>query len=185
MIGWESDKLWSDAYLPQIRQIVGPLLLEPAPIEMDQQEATDLKILKARDMRIACRVRRPGYANTYPWEFTIRAARKKNATELEKILSGYGDLAFYGHANESAMIDRFFVIDLDWFRSVISYDQRYHRWLPANNIEKRKSNHDDSSEFVSYDIRFFPKELIVCSSHVIPYDSMLPWDHLRSLKQAA
>ena len=49
---------WSDIFLPQIKKIVGPLLLEPASFELDASEATDLVVLKARDMRIGCRVRR-------------------------------------------------------------------------------------------------------------------------------
>lgn len=179
MTGWENDKAWSDLYLPQIRAIVGPLLLEPAPLEMDMCEATDLKILKARDMRIACRLRRPGYADRYPFEFTIRSRRHHNQTELEKILSGFGDWAFYGHVDNANRISRYFLLDLDWFRSVIFYDNDHHRWLPANGVAMEKMNFDKSSDFMAYDIRYFPAEMVIASSHDVPFQSLLSWDHLR------
>lgn len=179
MSSWDKDKNWSDLYLPQIRAIVGPLLLEPAPLEMDLREATDLKILKARDMRIACRLRRPGYADRYPFEFTIRSQRHHNKTELEKILNGFGDWAFYGHVDNAERLNRYLLLDLDWFRAVIFYDNNHHRWLPANGVAVEKMNFDKSSVFMAYDVRYFPPEMVIATSHAIPFESLLSWEHLR------
>ena len=166
-IGWKQDKLWSDCYMPQIRQIVGPVLLEPASDELDQKEATDLVILKARDLRIACRVRRPGYADAYPFDFTIRANRPSGqATELEKIMSGFADLCFYGHANEQGLIHRHLLLDLDVFREAMTLDPYPHQFIRV----KYQRNFDQSSGFHAYDVRSFPSWIIKSSSHPITFD---------------
>lgn len=168
MMGFERDKEWSDRYLHQIKKIVGPLLLEPAPLEMDWNEATDLKILKARDLRIACRIRRPGYSDAYPYDFTVRYSRPFGAkTELEKIMDGFGDLAFYGHANREHKIDRYFVLDLDVFRFALNLDSdgQYIRYT-------RKDNRDESSDFIAFDLRSFPSWILKDSSHDVPFDDL-------------
>ncbi len=64
---------WSDQFLPEIRRIVGGHLLKAAPDPLDHFQATDLVMLDAKDMRVAARVRRPGYSMLYPNQFTIRA----------------------------------------------------------------------------------------------------------------
>jgi hypothetical protein len=54
----------------------------------------------ARDMRVAARVRRSGYAQRYPHQFTIRSRVASGAeTELSRIVNGKGDWMFYGHSN--------------------------------------------------------------------------------------
>ena len=86
------DREWSDLYIPAVKQIVGPLLLEETSFEVDTNQAADLIVMKARDMMIAARVRRPGYAERYPWEFTIRSYRDNGTkTEMQKIVDGFGD----------------------------------------------------------------------------------------------
>lgn len=85
------NRLWSDQFLPEIQAIVGQQLLQPSPELEDQTQATDLMMLDARDMRIAARVRRPGYAKRYPYQFTLRAKLPSGEpTELGKIVEGYG-----------------------------------------------------------------------------------------------
>lgn len=166
MNGWEKDKIWSDFYLPQIRQIVGPLLLEPAPIDVDQYEATDLMVLKAKDLRIACRIRRDGYQQCYPRDVTIRAFRPLGAkTELQKIEDGFCDLSFYGHASSEGSIERYFVYDLDVFREALKQDPYPHRFIQYEN----KMNTDGSSGFRAYDIRSLPHWIIKASSHDVPF----------------
>ncbi len=70
---YATNRRWSDQFLPQIKRIVGCHLLETAPDPLDWHQITDLLMLDARDMRIAARVRRPGFANKYPCQFTIRS----------------------------------------------------------------------------------------------------------------
>ena len=89
---FQTDFRYQSGFLPVIKAIVGPLLLEPSSFELDTREATDLLVLLARDMRIACRVRRQGYSEKYPWEFTILSSRPSGAiTEMAKIVDGWGD----------------------------------------------------------------------------------------------
>jgi hypothetical protein len=57
-------------------------------LEQDTREAADLVVLRARDVTIACRVRRPKYA-MYRDQFTIRLHRATGTmTEYEKIIDG-------------------------------------------------------------------------------------------------
>ena len=91
-MSWVDDFDWQKQFVPTIKAIVGPRLLDIAPLELDVSEATDMLILRARDMRIGCRLCRPGYAERFPFEFTIRSMRNSDAkTELEKIIEGWGD----------------------------------------------------------------------------------------------
>lgn len=117
---FNDDYSWQDRWIPAIKKKIGPLLLDSAPLEQDLKEATDLIILRARDMRIACRVRRVGYL-IYAREITIRSSRDSGAqTELSKLIEGLGDWMFYGHAHPDGE-DRFavwYVIDLDKLRAL-------------------------------------------------------------------
>ena len=116
---YQTNRNWSDQFLPQIKRIVGSHLLETSPDPLDWHQATDLLMLDARDMRIAARVRRPGYATQYPHQFTIRSRVASGAeTELSKIVNGKGDWLFYGHANASqTAIDSWYLIALRAFAS--------------------------------------------------------------------
>ena len=53
---YRDDRDLSDRFLPAIKRIVGPYLLEESSAKVDQNEAADL-VLVAQDVRIACRVR--------------------------------------------------------------------------------------------------------------------------------
>ena len=74
---YTNNRNWSDRFLPEIKQLIGGYLLETAADPFDHIQATDLMMLDARDMRVAARVRRPGYAQRYPYQFTIRSAVAK------------------------------------------------------------------------------------------------------------
>lgn len=161
---YQADRAWSDAYLPVICQILGPLLIRPAPLVLDTREATDLVVLAAPDLRIAARVRRPGYAERYPWDFTLRWRRYDSGVESEirKVLNKYADWMFYGHAAAGPLpaFDRWMVVDLHSFRHhvehnvhAIAYDERMNR--------------DQRSSFVSFDVRSFPAEppILIAGSH--------------------
>lgn len=180
MASYQKDRAWSDITIPHIRKIVGPLLLEPAPFELDAKQATDLLVFKARDMRIAARVRRPGYADKYPYEFTIRAHRDNGVeTELSKIINGFGDWLFYGHANEANEICRWMVIDLNVFRSNLIKSGR--QKLAGGDVFRLTVNakdNGDGTKFNAYDVRTFlpAPPIIVASSHEIPKPAPTPID---------
>jgi hypothetical protein len=159
---YRENRDWSDAYIPEICKIVGPRLLVTASFEVDTKQATDLILLKARDMRIAARVRRPGYAARYPFEFTVRSRHDSGAkTEFAKMLEGFGDWMFYGHAHpqNAGEINRWMLIDLAKWREFLSRTNYSGGWAP---FAIPKSN-GDGTHFIAFDIRKMP-EVVIASS---------------------
>jgi len=66
-------------------------LLSASPEAPDRLEATDL-MPHARARRIAVRIRRPGYAARFPFEFTARSGLASGGeAELSKIVNGHGN----------------------------------------------------------------------------------------------
>lgn len=121
-MSYSSDRVWSDQYLYLIKTIVGPYLLTEASAEEDNHRATDLIMLAADKIRIACRIRRQGYADRYPDDITIRSHRDSGAkTEFTKIFDdGYANWMFYGHVcphNRESLV-RWMLVDLDGLRWV-------------------------------------------------------------------
>lgn len=155
---------WSDKFLPEIKDLVGRHLLETAADPFDQIQATDLMMLEARDMRVAARVRRPGYALRYPHQFTIRSTVSSGAqTELSKIVNGHGDWMFYGHSNPSQTgLDAWWLIDLRAFRAALIR----HRANSSQIIMGDMAN-PDGTRFKWFDVRSFPAEppLILAASN--------------------
>ena len=161
MSAFRRDFEWQMQFLPEIRQIVGPLLLQEAPLDLDMKEATDLLVLRARDMRIGCRMRRNGYADQYAYEFTIRSRRDSGAeTELAKITDGWGDWLFYGHSGTThGEIERWMVVDLHAWRAHMI------RTKGKAGAPKHKPN-GDGTYFAAFDIREFAARppILVASS---------------------
>lgn len=127
MPDYAKDREWSDQFIPHIKKIVGPYLLEEAPFEVDTKKAADLILLQAAAVTIACRVRRHGYADKYPNQFTLRYRRDNGAeTEYSKICNGFGTWMFYGHAGiVRGVVDRWLLINLNHFRAqLINSDSR-------------------------------------------------------------
>ena len=158
-------------FIPAIKRILGPLIFEEAPLDMDLKEVTDLVLLKARDMRVGCRIRRAGYWDRYPWQFTIRSKLPSGAaTELEKIIEGWGDWLFYGHQAYAGSIDvsKWFVIDLHNFRAHLIRRTDYCIALEIPN--------NDGTYFAAWDIcRFAPNpELCVGCFDKIPPPLLTP-----------
>lgn len=166
-MSYETDRAWSDGFIPHIREIVGPLLLVPSPLDVDTQQATDLIVMRARDMMIACRVRRAGYAERYPWDFTIRAKRDSGSkTELQKIVEGWADWMLYGHESFNGRLGRWFLIDLHELRAQMIYDaHRKNKRLPDPT---RPISNKDGTHFVAYDARKLPQKVVIASSHPVP-----------------
>ena len=158
------DRQWSDQFIPSIKTIVGPLLLVETPDEIDCNQAADLMVFSARNIRIAARVRRHGYADRFPYEFTLRCARDSGAeTELSKIIDGWGDWMFYGHAStHEGVLLRWWIIDLAIFRASLIRDRNNDRILCG-----KKSN-GDGTHFAWFDLRSFPESLVVASGVAPP-----------------
>lgn len=166
-MSYEADRAWSDQFIPAMKQIIGPYLLEPSSVEVDTKQAADLVVFRARDVTIACRLRRPGYADRYPFEFTIRSARDSGTrTELQKLTDGWGDWMFYGHAAaQSPDIARWFLLDLSAWRAALIRDRMA--------VAPRRQSNGDGTHFVAFDVRRFKiangcKRLVIASSHPVP-----------------
>ncbi|MDA8746640.1 hypothetical protein N9M66_00330 [Litoreibacter sp.] len=163
---YPTNRNWSDRFLPEIKRIVGTHLLETAPDPEDMFNATDLMMLDARDMRIAARVRRPGYAQRYPNQFTIRSRVASGAqTELSKIVNGKGDWMFYGHSNAAQdRIEHWSLIDLRAFRAGL-IRQAQNGWP----IRMGDMANPDGTGFKWFDVRSFPDEprLVVARSTLL------------------
>lgn len=157
-MNYTTDRQWSDQWIPLLRTKIGPYLLIPSTIEQDRQEAADLVMFRARDMTIACRVRRAGAAAKYPNQFTIRCKRDNGSkTELEKIINGWGDWLFYGHEC-GTHIYPWWIIDLSHFRAHLIRDKEkfMHNMIPNG----------DGTHFAWFDISKFSKDppILVASS---------------------
>jgi hypothetical protein len=152
-MSYGADRLWADTYVAELCHLIGPYLLRPSTLEQDIKEATDLVLLRARDLNIACRIRRPGYAEQYPRQFTIRSRRDSGTmTEYEKIRDGWGDWFFYGHARPCfPTIHPWYLIDLNAFRSHLI------RTASRNVIEWGQKSNGDGTHFLWFGIDSFPK----------------------------
>ena len=104
MPSYRNDRSFSDLFIPEIKQIVGPRLLVESTFEVDTKQAEDLTVLLVDNKSIAARVRRPGFLQ-YCHEFTIRSHRDSGAvTELAKIYDGWGEWMFYAHAPATTLM---------------------------------------------------------------------------------
>lgn len=156
-MGYESDRAWSDRFIPVIKGIVGPELLAESSFEVDTQQAADLIVFKARNITVAARVRRRGYADQYGHEFTIRCARDNGVkTELSKIIDGWGDWLFYGHEHPDTDgdIGRWLLVDLAAFRATMV--RREILITGGRPIRMGRKKNGDGTSFAWFDWRSFP-----------------------------
>lgn len=155
------DRKWSDRFIPEIKKIVGPLLLVESPDLIDMKEASDLILLRAKNLMVACRVRRPGYLEKFPNDFTMRAKRDSGAdTELKKITDGFADWMFYGHSTEeeNGQFSAWRVLDLNVWRAYMI------RSRELVNINQRMIPNGDGTFFVEFNVDDFPLKLIIAES---------------------
>ena len=175
------DREWSDRFIPAAKRIIGPELLDVAPLEVDCTQATDLIVLTAGTKNIGVRIRSYGFAERYPNQFTIRSHRDSGAkTELAKIIDGWGDWFFYGYeaADPSTDISPWMLLDLRAFRAglvrelaeVVRHLERQPPRPPRKNpLVWGKKDNNDGTQFRFYDVTSFPAHppTIVASSHPI------------------
>lgn len=158
-MAYRNDRTWSDQFIPAIRAVVGPLLVVESSIDVDREEATDLLVFTARDLRIAARVRKASYLTRFPDEFTIRWKRDNGAqTEFAKIARGWANWLFYGFG-EDGTLAAWRVIDLDEFRfALIRFG------LQSKKAPYRVLSNGDGTEFAAFDVREFDASLVVAES---------------------
>ena len=162
---WTTDKLWSDRFIPEIRQLIGPELITEAPAEEDALRNTDLITLKMDSYRIGCRVRHPEDYKKYRHQFTLRSTRPSGAkTELAKVIEGWGDYFFYGWSDDAEVgLQDWLLGDLKVFR--LAFATALHLNAPFWHIVP---NDDGSSQFHAFDIDKLPKAFIRGRSPVMP-----------------
>lgn len=157
---YDINRRWSDQYLPSAKEVIAHHLLKAAPDPMDLTEATDLVAGDVR--RIAFRMRRPGYAERYAHQFTIRSRLPSGTeTELSKIINGHGDWMFYGHASRDGQaIEKWMLVDLRAFRAALI--RRDPHELGTGEIINV-----DGTAFRWFDVRSFPPSppIVVAASH--------------------
>lgn len=112
-------------------------------------------------LRIACRIRRVQYLS-YAEEFTIRCGRPSGVqTELQKVLSGWGDYILYGFSDDQEdRLATWFVGDLKVFRLWFNQEMYRQRGMPG----KLYANHDGSSSFSVFKISELPPGFVVGSA---------------------
>jgi hypothetical protein len=169
---YREDREWSDQRIIAVQNVIGRCLGLPAgqvsvaPEEMDVHQATDLVVFSARDIKIAARVRRSGFAQKYPFEFTVRSHRNSGMeTEYSKIMNGWGDWLFYGHDFSQQSVYPWQIINLNAFRYAVSK----HAAMPC--LRCGDKGNGDGTFFKWFDIRSFPKErpcILVRSSDPVP-----------------
>lgn len=150
---YKVDRKWSDRFIPLIKQIVGPRLLVTSPLEVDQKQAADLITIKARNLTIACRIRRAQYYEEYKYQFTVRSHRDSGAeTEYSKLVKGWGDWMFYAFAldDTSADLRLWYLIDLAAWR--------WHLAQKPKTFQSGEIPNGDGTYFAWYDMRSFPRE---------------------------
>lgn len=172
---YTSQRRWSDQFIPAIKKIVGPHLLEESSFEVDTKQAADLVVVRAKNLTIAARIRRATYYQNrnFRYQFTIRSVNNGYKTELQKITDGWGDWMLYGFAasdsDNETEIDHWRLLDLDVFRSSCI----------RKTYTVRRGDNGDGTAFVAFDIPSFPSELVIATSedidtNYIPTNQELP-----------
>jgi len=161
------DREWSDRFIPELRRLIGPYLLQPSTVDEDQHQATDLVVLKARDMTIACRVRRSEYRQRYIGQFTLRSRRDNGTkTEFRKIVEGWADWMFYGfHTGTGTAIAPWYLINLTTFRAHWIDEG----WRKERRIKWGTVPNGDGTWFAWFQINTFPPAppLLIASSDAV------------------
>lgn len=159
-MGYSQNREWSDNFLPLVKQIVGPHLLEPSPYEVDANQCGDLVVVRGKAKTVGVRVREHYAADKWPDQFTIRSRLDSgNKTELAKIINGWGDVFFYGFADENEQgFAGWYLIDMDVFRKALMYPER------RDSIRTGEKCNGDGTYFRWFKVSDFPDALLIDSS---------------------
>ncbi|MDN5854342.1 MAG: hypothetical protein L0K86_16110 [Actinomycetia bacterium] len=161
---FDDDFDWQRGLIPQIKRVCANYLIGEAPVQEDMERNTDLIVLRLDPVRVACRLRRHDYLRRYPDEFTIRAGRPSGVqTELQKVLSGWGDYIFYGFASQDGTtLAAWLLGDLNVFR-LWHHQQAYARVRPWTS----QTNGDGSSTFHAYSVTSLPDRFVISRARAV------------------
>ncbi len=161
---FKDDMNWSLRFVPLIKLLLADVLTTVAPFDVDTLEATDFLTLENAKTRIACRVRRWNrYALQNSKEFTIRAYRlcgtsSGTETELQKILSGWGDYILYAVSDRSGQdFFSWFLGDLNVFRDYWTWYEKRYKFPPG--ILKRTK--DRKTAFYVVKLKDLPGQFVI------------------------
>ena len=170
---YNNNRAWSDYFMPDVNEI---LMGMPAWLFMDKistatkfqdmREATDLRAFDARGRNIGVRLRRVDTADRFNWSLTIRTKNRHNTeTEIDKIISGYGDYLFYGQVSNNA-ICHWHLMDLDVFRRCWGAVKK-----PAHYPEYKNM---DGTAFIGIrtDHRTWPADILAATSMQSEYNTI-------------
>jgi hypothetical protein len=146
------DRQFSDRFLDTVKGIIGPRILQSTSFTLDTEEASDLTTLHDSRVRIAVRIRRPKYLQPqYRNHITLRATETGRLSELDKVISGYGDYLFYGFAasNDGTALARWIIVDLSRLRL---YLHRCFREPGSESIRYGWRTTRDGSSFLWVDL---------------------------------
>lgn len=159
--GWERDFNRAQRYLPALQRILAQYLIVEAPVLEDIQHNTDLIVVMADGVRVACRLRDQQYAGQYLGEFTLRCARPNGVrTELDKLMDGWGHYFLYGFMTPppAADVAGWTLLDLRVFRE-------WFRTFPPDLLPgELRHNRDGSSSFRAFRFANLPFECVVAST---------------------
>jgi hypothetical protein len=159
---WETEKKRVDKFEPEIKRILGEVMIATADIRRDQEEATDLMVLDVHPFAVGCRVRRFKYLAKYSHEFTIRRPlRPGMRSEIDKIVDGWCDYLFYGFADvRDTSVVAWTILSLKVLRSMLI---RNASLLRDPKYQRKNVGEDDHPFYVwpLSDPKVFPPELVV------------------------
>lgn len=131
---WDGDQLkkWSDKFIPEVQSILGRHFIKISSLEQDMYENTDM--LYCKDLRFTYRARKFQDYLKFSDEITIRSYNNGSKTELDKIVSGWGDIFFYcfSNENETALI-KFIIADISKLRTYL-HNSFWNRRMPFKEI---------------------------------------------------
>lgn len=153
---------WQRSLIPRVKQVLASYLITEAPFEEDAHHNTDLMVLTARALRVACRLRRQDDLR-YEGQFTIRSSRPSGVrTELHKVIAGWGDYIFYGFEHPDNPFDL-----AAWVLGDLSV---YRLWLSEQALTGTKrwrvKTNADGTKFHVYNISDLPPEFVIARKAV-------------------
>jgi len=159
---YEKRRSFGDQFLGTVRRIVGPYILESSPPEVDQNQATDLMLMQGRTKSVAVRVRQHKYLERYPHDFTLRSKVRAGPSEVDKIMGGFGDLMFYGWANEQGEgLAAWMLLELNELRRAFmgcDWKSKYDTGTKPNG---------DGTGLRYFDVRSLPDDVVICRNRSV------------------
>lgn len=157
MRSFSTDFRWQARFMPEVTAVLARHLIVEAPYEEDAFRNTDLMVLGANSLRVACRIRKHKYFASYGDEFTLRCGRPSGVkTELVKVIEGWGDYLFYGFSSpDEQSLAGWFLGDLAVFRLWHS------RALRDHCTPGRSRVNGDQTQFQVYRLGDLPSEFVV------------------------